>query len=215
MGISGWSDSDQAGAVFRGGRFVRPSNEDSHATSSRTVFPRSRNLLWWGGQGRDGRPPRSKPARSAPRRYTAGPPRPPGATRSRMSPVDQQTSPWCSVTTVRVSVISTCWSAFGSHREPNSLPPQSAPAVERVGLEMIDRLGREGRPHVLRVSRLSALVALLAALGWPLLGLDDAARRRLGEGRGGFAGGGQMLFQASNLFMQAGVFLTKLPVFLA
>ncbi len=59
-------------------------------------------------------------------------------------------------------------------------------AVERVGLEMIDRLGREGRPHMLLVSRLSALLSLLPAFGPRLLRFDDVARRRLGGGRGVF-----------------------------
>jgi hypothetical protein len=75
---------------------------------------------------------------------------------------------------------------------PRSNQPAAAirAAVERVGLEMIDRLGRERGPQVLVVSRLSALLPLLATLGQRLLGLDDVARWRLGGCRGILSGGG-------------------------
>jgi len=85
-------------------------------------------------------------------------------------------------------------------------------AVERVGLEVVDRLRWERGPQVLLVSGLSALLSLLPTFGSRLLRLNDVARRRLGGGRGVLPRGGQFLFQPGNLFMQPGVFFFQLRV---
>jgi hypothetical protein len=68
-------------------------------------------------------------------------------------------------------------------------------AVQGIGDDVIDRLGRKRRPQVLWMPRLPAAFPFLAALGPRLLRLDNVAGRRFGGGRGILACRSQLLLQ--------------------
>ncbi len=68
--------------------------------------------------------------------------------------------------------------------------------VQRVGLEMADRLGWEWGSSVLLVPRLPAAFPLRAVLGGRLGRCDDVARRRFRRGRGVLLGRGKLLLES-------------------
>ncbi len=101
---------------------------------------------------------------------------------------------------------------FGFAVGKNDNVPTIGAIVQRVGLEMVDRLGRKQRSGVLFMAGLPAAFALLAVLGGRFGRRDDVAGRRLGRVRGVLLGRGKLLLELVDLVSQRLVFIAQRPV---